>query len=94
MDDNSIVNLNSLLNRLNDHVPDKSEIKYDQRDIRNLEAIFKGVEKALSEFLFGESLILGSVYHTTLIARDFEFPEEAIQNWTSLKSEGLYPNLN
>ena len=95
MDANNVVNLNSLLKRLNGSLAAKSEIASEQREIRNIEAIFRGVEKALSEVFADESsLMLVTINHTTQIAREFELSEEAIQRWIMLRSANLWPSLN
>ena len=94
MDTGYVVNLNVLLKKLNGHLGEKGDIPSNQRDVRNIDAIFRGVKKALSEYLFGEGLMLASIHHTIQLAQEFELSDVAIQDWTMLKSASLCQNYN
>ena len=88
------INLRSLLRDINSRLPDNKLLAIEQRDLRSINAISKGVKDGLGGSLGGASRILEVINHTIEVSRELEISENAIQKWIELESVHLSMYLN
>lgn len=87
-------NLRSLLRKINSRLSVKEGLSTEQKDLRNISAVFQGAELNFGEQLCCVSRMLQAIQSTIEVARKLELPEGTIRKWVILESVCLSKFLN